>query len=85
LLKAGERIMNLERAFIVREGFGRKQDTFPRRMLTEHLKFEGVSEEGSIVKDLDAFLDRYYSVRGWTSNGAPTAEKINELGLGKIV
>jgi aldehyde:ferredoxin oxidoreductase len=54
-------------------------------MLTEHLKFEGVSEEGSIVKDLDAFLDRYYSVRGWTSNGAPTAEKINELGLGKIV
>jgi aldehyde:ferredoxin oxidoreductase len=30
--KVGERIMNLERAFIVRDGFGRKQDTFPRRI-----------------------------------------------------
>jgi aldehyde:ferredoxin oxidoreductase len=77
--------MNVERAFIVREGFGRKQDVLPKRMLTEHLRFEGSTDEGSIIKDMEGFLDRYYSLRGWTSNGAPTPEKLKELGLEKIV
>ena len=34
---------------------------------------------------MHGFLDRYYSLRGWTSNGAPTPEKLKELGLEKIV
>ena len=53
--------------------------------MTEPLKFEGVPGEGSKVKDLEAFLDRYYAIRGWSSDGAPTAEKIRELGLSKII
>ncbi len=77
--------MNVERAFIARDGFGREQDVLPKRMLTEHLRFEGESIEGSIIKDMQGFLDRYYSLRGWTSNGAPTSEKLKELGLSNIV
>ena len=85
LWKVGERIMNLERSFIVREGFGREQDGLPRRILTEPLLFEGQPGTGSIVKDMQGFLDRYYAVRGWTAQGAPSAEKIRELGLDYVV
>jgi aldehyde:ferredoxin oxidoreductase len=81
LKKVGERIINMERSFIVREGFRRKQDVLPRRILTEPLIFEGVPGGGSTVKDMQGFLDRYYAIRGWTSEGAPSAQKLAELGI----
>ena len=28
-------------------------------------------------------LDDYYAARGWDSDGVPTIEKLNELGLGE--
>ena len=31
--------------------------------------------------ELDAMLDRFYAIRGWTSEGIPTDEKLSELGL----
>jgi len=78
----GERIMNLERAFNVREGFGRKDDVLPQRMLTENLIVDGVPVENARIKDMQGFLDRYYAVRGWTPDGAPSPQKIAELGIG---
>jgi aldehyde:ferredoxin oxidoreductase len=85
LLKVGERILNMERAFNVREGFGRKDDTLPVRMLTENLIVDGVPNEAARVKDLPGFLDRYYAVRGWTNDGAPAKAKVKELGLDYIL
>jgi len=85
LMRVGERIVNLERAFIVREGFGRKQDTLPQRMLSEPLHTRGAPGEGQMMRNLDKFLDRYYELRGWTPAGIPSAEKLNELGLGYAV
>ncbi|MDP7286618.1 MAG: aldehyde ferredoxin oxidoreductase C-terminal domain-containing protein, partial [Phycisphaerae bacterium] len=32
-------------------------------------------------QDLDAMLDEYYQLRGWSSEGIPTDEKLAELGL----
>ena len=85
LAKIGTRILNMERAFNVREGFGRKDDVLPERMLKENLIVDGVPVEGARVRDMQGFLDRYYEVRGWTSDGAPTGEKIKELGLEYIL
>jgi aldehyde:ferredoxin oxidoreductase len=82
--RVGERIVNLERAFNVREGFGRKDDTLPQRMLTEPLHNGGLPGEGEMFREMDGFLDNYYSLRGWTGNGAPTADKLRELGLSEI-
>jgi len=77
--KIGERIFNLERAFNVREGFSRKDDTLPIRLLTEPLK-EGPAK-GHSVK-LEPMLDEYYKARGWdVKTGIPTKEKLEELGL----
>jgi aldehyde:ferredoxin oxidoreductase len=38
-----------------------------------------------MVREMEQFLDRYYELRGWTEDGVPTAQKLNELGLGQIV
>jgi len=84
LLRVGERIINLERAFNVREGFGRKQDTLPKRMLTEPLHTGEAPGEGQIVRNQDKFLDRYYQIRGWTKEGIPSPSKLNELDLGYV-
>jgi len=79
LMKTGERIYNLERLFINREGFARKDDTLPKRLLEEPMP-EGAAR-GRVVK-LEAMLDEYYALRGW-KDGKPTPEKLKELGLDK--
>jgi len=81
-MKVGERINNIARAFNVREGFTRAQDTLPNRLLTEPLK-AGASKGHALSKnDLDEMLDEYYTKRGWDLNtGNPKREKLVELGL----
>jgi aldehyde:ferredoxin oxidoreductase len=73
LLKCGERIVNLERCFNVREGFSRKEDMLPKRFVTEPL-------DGSTV-ELDKMLSKYYRIRGWSSQGIPKKQKLEELDL----
>ena len=84
LRKVGERIVNLERAFNVREGFGRKDDKLPARMLNEPLHTYDAIGEGEIVREMEPFLDRYYELRGWSKDGIPTAKKLAELGLAEM-
>lgn len=77
----GERILCLERAFNVREGFGRRDDTLPERMLTEPLANAGPAT-GQVIRQLDVMLDEYYQALGYTRDGVPGPERIKELGLG---
>jgi len=78
----GERINNLARAFNVREGFKRADDTLPERLMTEPL--QSGSSKGQLIskEDLDTMLDEYYTVREWDLNtGVPTRKKLAELNL----
>jgi aldehyde:ferredoxin oxidoreductase len=77
LLTMGERITNLQRAYNIRLGFTRKDDSLPKRLL------EPVSDGPNAGKapDLNHILDDYYRVRGWDNNGMPTRQKLSELGL----
>ena len=81
--KIGERINNIARLFNIGEGFSRKDDTFPKRLMTEAIK-EGASA-GQLISqaDLDTMLDEYYEARGWTKDGSPTDAKLKELGIEK--
>jgi aldehyde:ferredoxin oxidoreductase len=81
LAKVGQRIFNLERAFNIREGFLRREDSLPKRMLTEPLHTRKADGEGQMVRHQDEFLDKYYELRGWTREGVPTPAKLKELGL----
>ena len=80
--KVAERIYNMERAFNIREGFGRKDDSLPQRFLTEELQ-KGLAE-GQRVRKQDACLDQYYDLRGWDRNGIPTKETLTRLGLKEL-
>ncbi len=81
LLKAAERVINLERMYNVRMGFSRKDDTLPKRFLNETMS-KGKSA-GSTV-DLEKLLDNFYSVMGWNQNGIPKKEKLEELELSEF-
>ena len=78
MIKAGERIYNLERLYNVREGFGRKDDTLPSRLLNEPVP-AGPSQ--GWVSKLEPMLKEYYRARWWDENGVPKKAKLEELGL----
>jgi len=78
LIKAGERISNAERLFLIGAGFSRKDDSLPPRLTQEPLP-EGPAK-GSVCH-LDEMLGEYYQIRGWTPDGIPTEDKLRELGL----
>jgi aldehyde:ferredoxin oxidoreductase len=78
LARAGERISNAERKFLVRAGFTRKEDSLPPRMTKDPLP-DG-SSKGSVCH-LDEMLDDYYALRGWSNDGIPGPEKLAELGI----
>jgi len=79
--QVGERVNNVARLFNGREGFSRKDDTFPKRLMTEPIKAGASAGQLISQADLDAMLDEYYEARGWDKNGTPTATKLKELGL----
>ncbi|MCK5421398.1 MAG: aldehyde ferredoxin oxidoreductase C-terminal domain-containing protein, partial [Deltaproteobacteria bacterium] len=79
-LKAGERTVCVQRAFNAREGFDRKDDTLPKRILKEPIK--GGKYDGQRIENLDAMLDEYYQESGFDiKTGWPTRGKLEELGL----
>ncbi|MEM4311874.1 MAG: aldehyde ferredoxin oxidoreductase family protein [Nitrososphaerales archaeon] len=79
-MKLGERVFNLRKAFNMRHGCTREEDTLPERLLKEPNKRAG----NSVVK-LDETLPEYYRERGWDPNKSlPTREKLRELGLNDI-
>lgn len=63
------RTITLERKFNIREGFSRKDDTLPPRLLNEPLP-EGMAA-GKKVEGLDIMLDEYYAIMGWDTMGNP--------------
>jgi len=82
VMKIGERIVNIERAYIVREGIRRTNDILPKRFLKEPIQ-KGPSA-GHII-ELEQMLNEYYKARGWDpETGIPTIEKLKELNLDDI-
>ncbi len=92
MLRAGERVFNLEKLLNVREGFGRDDDRIPP-VYFQNMEKPLPSREGEryltdwfgtrlIKKDLEEILERYYEERGWDPvKGIPTRARLNELGL----
>jgi aldehyde:ferredoxin oxidoreductase len=78
VMKAGDRIWNIEKLFNLESGVGPDQDTLPPRLLKEPIE-EGPSV-GEVTR-LDQMLPEYYDLRGWDENGIPTQAKMDELGI----
>jgi len=84
--KSGERIYNLIRAFCVREGITRAEDTLPKRLMEDPLP-EGPAKGMVIDTDtLEVMKDAYYEFRGWDkATGIPSREKLRELNLDDLI
>jgi aldehyde:ferredoxin oxidoreductase len=78
LEKIGERVWNMEREFNNAAGFTAKDDSLPKRLLTEAAKTGGSK---GMVSKLPEMLPKYYAARGWDSEGRPTAETKARLSL----
>jgi aldehyde:ferredoxin oxidoreductase len=78
MIKVGERVWNLEKLYNLREGFTRKDDTLPPRLLNE-APTDGPSK-GWVVQ-LEPMLKEYYRGRGWDETGVPSKKKLEELEL----
>ncbi|MFW5913848.1 MAG: aldehyde ferredoxin oxidoreductase family protein [Bacillota bacterium] len=78
VLKAGERIYNIERQFNLEAGITPDEDTLPGRFLDVKMP-EGPTK--GHVHELSKLLPEYYTLRGWDEKGVPTRERLSELDL----
>lgn len=82
MFEVGERIVNLERAYLVREGITRKDDYLPKRFLNEPVP--NGNSKGAVF-EIEPMLNEYYAERGWSSNGVPEPEILRKIGLGNVI
>lgn len=85
LMRTGERINNLKKAFNIREGWSRADDWLPTRLLKHDAKSQGM--HGAIISEaeLTKMINEYYSARGWTPEGLIPTEKYKSLGMNDIL
>lgn len=82
MFEVGERIVNLERAYLVREGITRKDDYLPKRFLNEPVP--NGNSKGAVF-EIEPMLNEYYAERRWSSNGVPEPEILRKIGLGNVI
>jgi aldehyde:ferredoxin oxidoreductase len=89
MMKAAERSWNLWRLLNVKAGFSRQDDLPPPIWFTplkagdkEISLHDYYNTKNLNQEDVEELLNEYYDERGWDrSSGAPTQEKLRELGL----
>lgn len=82
LLKVGERAINIQRMFNIREGLTAKDDRVPARVINKPTFGKYSTEDNCATRDFEKLLMEYYEARGWDPvTGEPYDEKKQELGL----
>jgi len=85
LTKIAERIYNLERVILNREGIRRADDLMPERITKEQLP-SGPTKGRILTEEMYAeMLDEYYTARGWDADGVVRPETAKAAGLGELV
>jgi len=82
ILEIGERRINLLKAFNMREGFTRSEDTISPKLFKP---LQGTGPTAGVYYSIDEFehlKDEYYRLMGWNiDDGNPTEKKFSELGI----
>jgi aldehyde:ferredoxin oxidoreductase len=85
LMALGARRLNLMRMFNAREGLDRKQDKLPKKFF-KALKGTGPTAGIALThEEMDAAIDQYYQLAGWTPNGIPTEATLQKLEIANVV
>lgn len=83
LMRAGRRVVTLEKCFNVREGATRSADRLPWRLMNE----ESPDRQGAInsPSELDGMLNEYYALHGWdAATSWPREATLRSLDLGEV-
>ena len=84
LIETASRIATQERAFAVREGLTRDQDTLPKKLV--NYQMPGTWPEDKIeLEDLERMKNEYYTAMAWDmQSGVPTREILEGFGLSDV-
>ncbi len=81
LMKAGERIYNVEKLINIKLGWKEKHDNLPWKILNQPLP-DGPAKGKKINKgDFEKMKKEYYKARGWDEKGIPKKSTLKRLGL----
>lgn len=85
IMEAGRRIVTLERCYNLRNGWSRRCDVLPWRLMNEQAVDLAKRQPTPAIVDeevLGKMLDDYYRLNGWDAgNGFPTQATLSKLGL----
>ena len=83
LVTAGERALNMMRAFNAREGLTSADDKLPPKLFQP---LDGGPSAGIAIteEEMASALSTYYAMCGWDNEGRPTKDKLDELGIGWV-
>jgi aldehyde:ferredoxin oxidoreductase len=86
LMRMGERIHNIEKAFnILHAGFSRRDDDPPQRLMDEPVESGPMKGERLDREKWDQMLDEYYELHGWyKETGWQTRKCLEDLDLQKV-
>ena len=81
LMEAAARIASQERAYAVREGMTRDQDTLPKKLI--NYSMAGTYPDDKVTpQGLEQMKDDYYQAMGWdVKTGIPTLSTLRALNL----
>jgi len=83
LMKIGERVTTMARAFNIREGFSKEDDWLPKRFFSPTTSGP-LSETSVSPEKLQKARQTYYAMMGWNENGVPQRAKLEELDIGWV-
>ena len=81
MLQTAQMCKTLERAFDVRRGRRRKDDSLPRRLFETAVPGGRYKGERLDRAMFDEMMNEYYALRGWDPEGIPTPETFERFGL----
>jgi aldehyde:ferredoxin oxidoreductase len=81
LMAVGRRRLNLFRTFNAREGLGRKDDALPKKFFKPMAGTGPTAGFALTHEEVDASIDAYYKLAGFTANGAPTRAGLKNLDI----
>jgi aldehyde:ferredoxin oxidoreductase len=85
ILRIGRRIVTLEKAFNVREGATRRDDTLPWRFMNEPIRNGPLAGMTTSSDELGKMLDEYYDLHGWDKKTSwPFKETLESLELEEV-
>ena len=80
IIEIGNRVINMARLFLVREGFTAEDDRLPERFHEPHaegpIKGKGITKE-----ELSDSISRYYEFMNWRPDGVPSVGILKKYGI----